>query len=484
MDQIFLYNKAKRYSYHEFDTACAALRKKLPSGSNRKLVVLSSQPELYYFAFYFCFTQDYIYCPINIADNLPLIGNKIDILNPGVILTNENFFLSHWRETDNVYEPMQLPSFGPCYLCFSETETPDSFSTDDIRYILFTSGTTGAPKGVPISNANIAAFMDNMQELFEVEETAVIANTFRFSFDLSIWVMLMAWTNGAAISHFSHEDILNGHYNPLNAECSIVCVLPSVLRMMHKNSILQQFSPARIRHFLFCGEPLLNTDVQLLREHFSKVSIFNCYGPTELTIYCSVYKLEENFRTANRIVSIGKLNMGSRAYIGDATLSDEGNVEGELCITGEQTFNGYINLPEHTGFFEFNGEQYYRTGDRIIYNREEGLYYYAGRTDREIKYFGHRINLNNLEYVFSGIGPISETAAIFSRKYMTIGLFFTSEPGFKLEENMHLLQHIPGWLRPTHYFPTPQFPLNANFKTDYSALEQFYDRYLETKYQD
>jgi D-alanine--poly(phosphoribitol) ligase subunit 1 len=462
MDQLFLYNRSKRYSYHEFDIACAALRKKLPSGSNRKVVVLSSQPELYYFTFYFCFTQDFIYCPINIEDTLPLIENKIEILNPGVIITNENFFLSHWREKDQVYEPLLLPSFGSCFLCFQETETPDSLSTDDIRYILFTSGTMGAAKAVPISNANIAAFTDNMQQLFEVEETAVIANTFRFSFDLSIWVMLMAWTNGAAISHISMEDLQSREQYEV---CSIVCLLPSVLRILQKQQLLHRFAQHSIKHFLFCGEPLYDSDVQLLREQFPAAGIVNCYGPTELTIYCSAYKVETVFN----------------AYLGNAMLTEGGNLEGELYVSGDQTFKGYINLPELTGFIEYDGELFYKTGDKVIYNQQEELYYYAGRVDREVKFHGHRINLNNLEYVFSGIGPISETAAIFSRRYMTIGLFFTSEPGFKLEENMHLIRHIPEWLRPTHYFLTPQFPLNTNFKTDYAALEIFYNRYLEKK---
>jgi acyl-CoA synthetase (AMP-forming)/AMP-acid ligase II len=194
--------------------------------------------------------------------------------------------------------------------------------------------------------------------------------------------------------------------------------------------------------------------------------------------------VEKEYHSLNKILSIGKLNIGSKAYIGNASVTDEGNVEGELYVTGEQTFKGYINLPENTGFFTLNGEQYYRTGDKIVYDRAQELYFYAGRVDREIKYFGHRINLNNLEYLFSGIGPIGEAAAIFSKRYSAIGLFFTSEPGFKLEENMHLLQDIPHWLRPTHYFPTPQFPLNANFKTDYSALEQFYERYLQSIYEE
>ncbi|WP_127128125.1 AMP-binding protein [Pseudoflavitalea rhizosphaerae] len=479
MDQLFLYNGSKRYSYHEFDTACSALRNKLPSGSNRKVVVLSSLPELYYFAFYFCFTHDFIYCPINIDDTIPMIENKIEIINPGVIITNENFFLSHWREKEQVYEPLQLPSFGSCFLCFQETETPDSFSTEDLRYILFTSGTTGAAKAVPVSSANIAAFTDNMQQLFEVEETDVIANTFKFSFDLSIWAMLMAWTNGAAISHIDTDHLLNSEqYN----QCSIFCLLPSMLRILQKQQLLFYISPNRTKHFLFCGEPLYDSDVQLLREHFPHAGIYNCYGPTELSIYCSAYKVEKEFHTWNRVVSIGQLNIGSKAYLGNAILLEDGNLEGELYVSGEQTFKGYLNLPEGTGFFEYDGEQYYKTGDKVIFSQLEDRYYYAGRVDREVKYYGHRINLNNLEYVFSGIGPINDAAAIFSRKYMTIGLFFTSTPGFKLEENMHLLQHIPNWLRPTHYFPTPEFPLNANFKTDYSALETFYNRYLEKKY--
>src|SRR5690606_33445564 len=117
-------------------------------------------------------------------------------------------------------------------------------------------------------------------------------------------------------------------------------------------------SSNRAKHFLFCGEPLYDSDVQLLREHFPGAGIFNCYGPTELSIYCSAYKVEKQFHSWNRVVSIGQLNIGSKAYLGNAILLEDGNLEGELYVSGEQTFNGYINLPDTTGFFEYDGEQF------------------------------------------------------------------------------------------------------------------------------
>jgi len=385
MEQIFLYAKGKRYSYHELNNASIALMQKLPPGSNRKVVVLASQPELYYLAFYFCFTYDYIFCPVNTTDSLSLIEEKLSIINPGVIITNEQKIISQWREKDQVYEPVQLPSFGHCFLCFGEKEYPDNYDTEDLRYILFTAGVNGAPKGVPVTNTNIAAFTDNLQELFEVEETAVIANTFDFSFDLSILTMLLAWNNRAAVAHIDTEEPHNAF-----ADCSILCLMPSMMRDMQQKLLLHRFSPSNIKHILFCGEPLLLTDFYLAQKYFPKASIYNCYGPTELTIYCAACKLQYPVPTSNGIICIGQLNIGSKAYISNATILSNHHEEGELCLTGEQLFRGYINVPNSERFFEFNGERYYKTGDKVIYNREEDLYYYAGNIDREITYYSHQ----------------------------------------------------------------------------------------------
>lgn len=385
MDQIFLYAKGKQYSYHEMDLACAALKTKLPPGNNKKVVVLSAQPALYYLAFYFCFTHDFIYCPVGASESFSMQEDKIAIINPGVIITDEQAFLSNWREKDQVYEPVQLPSFGSFFLCFGETEIPDNFSTEDVRYILFTAGINGAAKGVPVSNSNIAAYTDNMQELFEVEETAVIANPFDFVLDLSILTMLMAWNNRAAVAHIAiHEPRL------AHSDCSILCLMPSMLRDMQKKLLLHQFIAGKIKHILFCGEPLMHADLQLVQEHFPLAGICNCYGPTELTIFCVAYKMQAPFHIHNGLLSIGKLNIGSKAYISDAMILSNHHVEGELCLTGEQLFKGYINVPNSERFFDFNGERYFKTGDKVIYNREDDLYFYAAHIDQEIKVYNHQ----------------------------------------------------------------------------------------------
>lgn len=483
MDQVFLYSKHKKFSYHDFDAASAVLRKALPHSSNRKIMVLSAQPELYYLAFYCCFNYDYIYCPVTMQDDIAAIEAQIAIINPGAIITNSNLFLTHCRQQEHVYEPLQLPAFDTCYLCFRETESPDGYSSAGLRYITFTAGRSGAAMGVGISNANISAFSDNLERLFEVEETAVIANAFAFSSDLSILAMYLAWNNHASIAHITEDEIRNDAFYPDWPAFRILCIVPSVLRLMQKNRLFRRVPLQSLRHILFCSEPLFETDMQLIKEHCANAAIINCFGIPELSIFCTTYEAAEVYHSFNRIVSIGKLNTGCRAYIADAQLTAGGNIEGELCVAGEQIFSGYLNMPDSHHFTELNGERYFKTGHLVIYNKEEDLYYYVGRVEREIRYQGHRINLNKLEYLFSGMHPITDAAAIYSRKYMTIGLFFTSSPGFKLEDHMHLLENIPAHLRPTHFFPTPHFPMNAHFKKDYPALEQFYQRYLDKMYE-
>jgi long-subunit acyl-CoA synthetase (AMP-forming) len=193
--------------------------------------------------------------------------------------------------------------------------------------------------------------------------------------------------------------------------------------------------------------------------------------------------VEEQLKHRDEIVSIGRMNPNCKAYLGDAMTTGDHQIQGELYVSGCQNFKGYLN-GNRDRFVEIDGVTYYKTGDIVMYDEQEELYYYAGRADREVKHYGHRINLDNVESIFNVLGPIVSSAAIYSRKHMSIGLFITSDAGFNLDDNMHLLNDVPSYLTPAHFFNTENFPLNANFKKDYKTLELFYNFYLEKKHGD
>lgn len=480
----FLHINERTFLYGQFASAAEAVKDRLESSGNRKVAVLSSRPELYYLAFYLCFTHDYVYCPINIDDPLGTIEAKISIIDPGVILTNDNFFFSNYKTNCGAFEPVAAEPFGACYLCFRENAKAEDDAMQDVQYILFTSGTTGDPKGVPITRQNVAGFTANMKDIISIDESDVIANTFKFSFDLSIFSMILAWNAGAAISHISGDEILSGARNHTYSKITVVSMLPSVFRIFRKNNTFSQLQADKVKYFLFCGEPLYTSDIDFLKKKFSLSVVYNLYGPTELTIYCSFFRASDEPRSYNDIISIGKMNSGCKAFIADAEVLENNRITGELCVSGTQNFKGYLNSPGRDRFFEMDGQLYYRTGDRVVYDRGEDLYYYAARVDREVKYYGHRINLSNVENLFNGLEEIKDSAAVYSRKHMTLGLFIMSDGPFKPEENGHLFRNIPSYLRPTHFFPAPSFPVNANFKKDYKTLELFYDFYLERKHAD
>src|SRR5215471_11848672 len=253
------------------------------------------------------------------------------------------------------------------------TPNPDKLDpvdqTDgDLCYLLFTSGTTGKPKGVPIYHRNLSAFLDMMLESgrYDFNRNDRFLQMFELTFDLSVFSLLAPLSVGASfyplpqkgMAYLEVADILE------TREISVALMVPSVINYL--KPYFEEITLPRIRYSLFCGEALYHETLSAWARCVPNARIENLYGPTEATIFCLRYEWQRGepaHKQAKGIVPIGKPMEGMSAFIAKEDSSLE---EGELCLSGEQVTLGYWNDPSKTAASfgtNQNGHRFYRTGD-------------------------------------------------------------------------------------------------------------------------
>lgn len=352
----------------------------------------------------------------------------------------------------------------------------------DPAYLLFTSGTTGEPKGVQVSNSNASAYMDFMLKTYAFSPEDRFTQNFDLTFDLSVHDLFLCWSAGACLcvpedaSSFGMAKFIR------EKQPTVWFSVPSVVMLMDRMRLLRPGAFPSIRHSFFCGEPLYAATVEAWRKAVPGSRIVNLYGPTEATIAISHYEIlgnDSHIKQELGIVSIGKIFEGN-SYLLKETENSSGK---ELCLTGEQVVNGYFLNDEADGRSFFLDEKFtgkcYKTGDLVRID-EEGDLFYLGRTDSEVKVSGYRVNLREIEYQICSLEGIEQVAALYDTGVDgrgTLHAFILTKNDKSINENeidKYCRERMPWYMVPGNIIFVTEMPLNANGKVDKTALKQRY----------
>lgn len=361
---------------------------------------------------------------------------------------------------------------------------PAAVSPEAPAYLLFTSGSTGQPKGVMIAQRNAWSYLDVVEPRYGLTPEDRCSQTFDLTFDLSVHDMFVTWDAGACLCCPSQKTAIKP--GKFITESRLTCwfSVPSIGVFMKALGMLKPGSYPELRWSLFCGEALPVEVANGWALAAPNSTMENIYGPTELTVACTGYRWNPETSPAEceqGLVPIGTPFEGMEALVVDEHLQEvPAGVPGELIMTGPQMARGYLDDPEKTAksFLVPPGRQkrFYRTGDRVRRVFPGGPLAYLGRVDNQIKVLGHRVELGEIEFVVreeSGIdGVVAVGWPMSSSGAGGIEVFLQVEEG-RLDLaalGVRLAGRLPAYMAPRRIHVVPAFPLNANGKFDRRAL--------------
>lgn len=349
---------------------------------------------------------------------------------------------------------------------------------DALAYILFTSGSTGVPKGVPITHAALGAFVAAFDALgLGIDENDRVLQMFELTFDLSLLSYCVPLTRGAAVHTVPPDGIKYLDVCRILEEGRITCALmvPSILA--HLRPFFGEIVLPELRASLFCGEALYDDLVEGWSGCVESARLLNVYGPTEATVFCLAYEWVRGapHKTSNGIVSIGRGMQGVHTAIVDEQGEPvAAGAKGELSLAGAQLTHGYWRDQAKTlrAFFTRDGRRFYRTGD-LCSRDDDGDVLYHGRIDQQIKVQGYRVELTEIEHHARELGGLEHVAAVAvadGAGHNGIHLFVEN-----LEEDpaalaSGLAARLPPYMLPARITGIDVLPLNANGKIDRQAL--------------
>jgi len=364
---------------------------------------------------------------------------------------------------------------------------PKEVNGEHLAYILFTSGTTGVPKGVPISFNNVNSLVNAIEAEpdFELTNSDRCLQMFELTFDFSVVAYLFPFLAGACIYTIPKGAIKYFYVFKLIKEekLTVLTMVPSIINYLRP--YFDEINAPDVRYCSFGGGALHSDIAKEWSNCLPNCKIFNYYGPTEFTVYSGFYPYhkETDQKAHNGIIAIGRPQKDtSYLIVDDKNEEVEINVTGELCLAGPQITNGYWKNEEKNAksFFVKNEKgakvRYYKTGD-LCFKDEDGDYLYVGRADFQVKIRGYRVELAEIEFHAKAKTKSNIVALAIINKLgnAEIGLAIEAKESFDTKEMFgYMKTKIPDYMIPTHTRFINEFPHSINGKIDRKKLKEYF----------
>ena len=421
------------------------------------------------------------YSPIDTEMPQSRVDKILEVLKPEIVITTNklktNFEKFNFYGSYIIYEET---------ICSEEDETAVKPYTEkivdtDLLYVLFTSGSTGVPKGVSICHRSVIDYIDWVTETFNITQKDTFGNQAPFYFDNSILDIYSCMKMGATLNiipkklFFQPVPLLEYiKYNKINT----IFWVPSALIVVSKLKAFRNVDLSdTLKRVLFCGEVMPNKQLNIWRKFLPNVTYANLYGPTEITDACTYYIVDREFSDDEPLpIGIPMSNTDILVLNDEDKLVTDDEV-GELCVRGTSLAMGYYNNPEKTrSAFVQNPlnkavpEIIYRTGDLVRYNEYREIIYIS-RKDFQIKHLGHRIELGEIETAISSLEEVTLNCCLYDEKNQKIVLFVDAQVDRDyIKERIEKL--VPEYMIPGKVIYLENMPINANGKIDRIKLKE------------
>lgn len=413
------------------------------------------------------------YVPIDIntpKDRLDIIIKK---LNPLMILSQEECELNYEKLLISEHINNEIDE----KVLF---DIKNKIIDVDPVYTIFTSGSTGEPKGIVITHRAVIDLVEWLSCTFNFSESDILGNQTPFYFDASVKDIYITLKNACTTyilpkKFFMFPIKLIEFLN--DKKINTILWATSAIKLIANSKVLEVEKPKFLDKVFFAGEAMHAKFLNVWREKLPNIMYVNLYGPTEITVDCSYYIVNREFKN-DEFIPIGSNCKNMELILLDENL-EKSNL-GEICVRGTGVSLGYYNDSTNTSnmFIQNpNNNLYrdivYRTGDIARFNEFNELVFIS-RKDEQIKHMGNRIELGEIEVVVNSLGIVENAVCIFDNENDKIILYAEGKEANEVDILKELNLKLPKYMIPNVIKIIDKMPYNANGKIDRVRLKEWY----------
>jgi len=423
------------------------------------------------------------YVVIDVHSPASRISRIFETLSPKAVITDETFLTLaqsvHEKDTIILYEEAVKNPIDEVFI----DEVRERMIDTDPLYVLFTSGSSGVPKGAVLSHRSVISYINWVSEEFAFHSATIFGSQTPLYFSMSVTDLYSTIKCGGTYSIipktlFSFPVKLIEYLN--RKQVNTIYWVPSAMAIISNWNVFSYAMPEYLKTILFAGEVMPVKHLNYWRGFLPDCSYANLFGPTETTDICTFYRIERPFQD-NETLPIGKACNNCNVFL----LNENGRKagigeEGELIVRGSFLADGYYNDPEKTAAaFPQNPlnssypERIYRTGDIARLN-EKGEFIYISRRDLQIKRMGYRIEPGEIEAAVNSLEDIKASTVIYDDAADHIIVLYDGKCRDTSEIAAVLKTKLPSYMCPDRLIRVKTMPYNANGKIDRAQLKKQY----------